>query len=270
MIKHTRDVAVAMAMASSMLLSGCVSDGALEKTAIGRVGSSSDVNQAAESRRIDIRMQLAIGYYEQRQYDVALEEVANVLRLAPNYADAYGMRALVFMAQGEVQLAENNFLRAIRLSPNNPDYANNYGLLLCDSGRERQAMRYFESALENRAYRTPSVAANNAGSCSLKVHDVVAAKAYFVRSLQYDPAGPLANVYMARWSLDQGDVERARFHLGFVEKNNALSVEVLWLAIKIERQLGNKAAENSLVAQLRLRYPASSEYAAYQRGAFDE
>jgi type IV pilus assembly protein PilF len=143
-------------------------------------------------------------------------------------------------------------------------------LLLCGSGREKQGLAYFDVALGNRAYRTPSVAASNAGACSLKLNDVTAAKAYFLQSLQYDPAGPLANVYMARWSLENQDVERARFHIGFVEKNNALSAEVLWLAIKTERQLGNIAAENNLVTQLRLRYPTSSEYAAYQRGAFDE
>ncbi len=270
MIKHTRVVAVAMVMVSSILLSGCASDGVLEKAATDGVGLSADANQATELRRIEIRMQLAIGYYEQRQFDVALEEVAQVLRLAPNYADAYSMRALIFMAQGEIQLAENNFLRAMRLSPDNPDFANNYGLLLCGSGREKQAIGYFNAALGNRAYRTPSVAANNAGACSLRLNDVMAAKAYFVQSLQYDPAGPLANVYMAKWSLDKQDVERARFHIGFVEKNITLSAEVLWLAIKVERQLGNRAAEDGLVTQLRLRYPASSEYAAYQRGAFDE
>lgn len=269
MIKNTRDVVVAMVMASSML-SGCASDGVLEKAATSSVGLSSDANQAAALRRIDIRMQLAIGYYEQRQYDTALEELAQVLRLAPNYADAYSMRGLVFMAQGESRLAENNFLRAMRLSPDNPEFANNYGLLLCDDGRVKQGIAYFDVALNNRTYRTPSVAANNAASCSLKVNDVTAAKKYFARSLQFDPAGPLANVYMAKWFLEDRDVERARFHIGFVENNNALSAEVLWLAVKVERQLGNKAAENSLVTQLRLRYPASSEYAAYQRGAFDE
>lgn len=269
MIKHTLRVAVTM-MVFSGVLSGCISDRALEKTVTGSVSGASGAAQVAESRRIDIRMQLAIGYYEQRQFDIALQEVSQVVRLAPNYADAYSVRALIFMAQGEYQLAENNFLRAMKLSPGNPDYANNYGLLLCGSGREKQGIAYFDVALDSRVYRTPSVAATNAGACSLKLNDVAAAKAYFLRSLQFDPAGPLANVYMAKWYLDSRDVERARFHIGFVENNNALSAEVLWLAIKLERQLGNTAAEKSLVAQLRLRYPASSEYAAYQRGAFDE
>jgi type IV pilus assembly protein PilF len=53
-------------------------------------------------------------------------------------------------------------------------------------------------------------------------------------------------------------------------KEDIFSAEVLWLAIRTEHKLGNRTAENSLVIQLRRRFPASNEFAAYQRGAFDE
>jgi type IV pilus assembly protein PilF len=44
----------------------------------------------------------------------------------------------------------------------------------------------------------------------------------------------------------------------------------LWLAIKIERKLGDRAAETSLVTQLSRRYPDSREFSAYQRGMFND
>jgi len=47
------------------------------------------------------------------------------------------------------------------------------------------------------------------------------------------------------------------------------SAEALWLAVRIERKLGNRTAENSYAAQLRLRFPKSTEYQALQRGEFD-
>ena len=49
-----------------------------------------------------------------------------------------------------------------------------------------------------------------------------------------------------------------------------MTADVLWLAIKIERKLGDRAAESGLVAQLKRRHPNSQEFAAYQRGAFNE
>ncbi len=55
-----------------------------------------------------------------------------------------------------------------------------------------------------------------------------------------------------------------------VTRSDALSADALWQAIKIERKLGDRAAELSLVTQLSKRFPDSAEFAAYQRGAFDE
>jgi type IV pilus assembly protein PilF len=47
-------------------------------------------------------------------------------------------------------------------------------------------------------------------------------------------------------------------------------VEALWLAIKVARKSDQPEMEAKLLTQLRLLYPDSAEYAAYQRGVFDE
>jgi type IV pilus assembly protein PilF len=47
------------------------------------------------------------------------------------------------------------------------------------------------------------------------------------------------------------------------------SAESLWLALRIERKLGERIAEQGLATQLRRRFPASPEYRALQRGEFD-
>jgi type IV pilus assembly protein PilF len=45
--------------------------------------------------------------------------------------------------------------------------------------------------------------------------------------------------------------------------------ESLWLALRIERKLGDRVAETSLATQLRRRYSNSSEFQALQRGEYD-
>ena len=45
---------------------------------------------------------------------------------------------------------------------------------------------------------------------------------------------------------------------------------VLWLAIKIERRLGDDSAVSALAAQLRKLHPSSKELISMQKGAFDE
>jgi type IV pilus assembly protein PilF len=248
------------------LLAGCAS--IQPGGAQGELPTSSD--QTDNQKRAQIRLQLAMGYYEQGQMNVALDELKQALQIDPSYTDAYGVRALVYMDMGETALAEDNFLRAMKLAPNNPDLSNNYGWFLCQSGRERQSIAYFESALKNRTYQSPAKALNNAGVCSLKLKDSVAAERYFTQAFQYDPGNLDTNANMAKLYYGRGDYQRARFYISRVTKADKLSADVLWTAIKVERKLGDRAVETSLVTQLRRRYPNSQEYAAFLRGAFDE
>jgi type IV pilus assembly protein PilF len=234
----------------------------------GELPTMSD--QTDNQNRARIRLQLAVGYYQQRQMTVALDEVKQALQADPGFADAYSVRGLIYMDMGETRLAEDNFLQALRLAPNNPDFNNNYGWFLCQNGKERQSISYFETALKNRAYQSPSKALNNAGVCSLKVKDKAAAERYFSQAFQFEPGNPATNVNLAMLHYEKRDYERARFYIGRLTKTEAVSPDILWLAIKIEHKLGDRTAEAGLATQLRRRYPESVEYAAYQRGAFDE
>jgi type IV pilus assembly protein PilF len=234
----------------------------------GELPTASD--QSDPQRRAQIRLQLAVGYFSQNQLTTALDELKQALALDPNLADAYSVRALVYMQMGESRLADENFQRAMKLSPNNPDFANNYGWFLCQNGREKDSIAYFESALNNRAYQSPAKALNNAGACSLKLRDVAGAQRYLDQAFQYDPSNIDTNNNLAKLYYERGDYQRARFYITRVTKGERLSANVLWTAIKIERKLGDRMAENSLATQLRRRYPSSQEYASYVRGAFDD
>jgi type IV pilus assembly protein PilF len=255
-----------LALAAVVLLTGgCASS---RGSAGGELPTLSD--QTDNQKRANIRLQLAVGYFEQRQMEVALDEVKQALQADPNFADAYSMRGLIYMQMGENRLAEDNFRQAIRLAPSHPDFNNNFGWYLCQSGREQESISYFEAALKSRAYQSPSKALNNAGVCSMRMKDKAAAEKYFSQAFKYDPTNPTTNVNLGRIYYDLADYERARFYMGRVMKAEVMNADVLWLALKVERKLGDRAAEASLVNQLRRRHPNSVEFAAYQRGAFDE
>ncbi|NEX62617.1 type IV pilus biogenesis/stability protein PilW [Noviherbaspirillum galbum] len=238
--------------------------------ASGQADLPTSSDQTDAQKRARIRLQLATGYYEQRQIPVALDEIKMALQADPNMADAYSVRGLIYLDMGENKLAEDNFITALKLEPNSPDFNNNYGWFLCQTGRAAKSIDYFETALKSRAYRSPEKALNNAGLCSLKLKDKAAAEKYFSRAFQADPGNPNTNANLARIYYDQGDYERARFYVGRVMKAEVMTADILWLAIKIEHKLGDRAAESSLATQLRRRHGGSSEFAAYQRGAFNE
>ncbi|MDQ9171109.1 type IV pilus biogenesis/stability protein PilW [Oxalobacteraceae bacterium R-40] len=227
-------------------------------------------DQTDNQRRAQIRLQLAVGYFQQGQMSVALDELKQALQSDPDFADAYNMRGLIYMEMGETRLAEDNFLRALKLAPNNPETANNYGWFLCQNGREKESIAYFEAALRNKSYQSPVVAMNNAGICSLKLKDLASAERYLTQAFQDDPSRVDTNVNLAKYYVVRSEYQRARFYMTRAIKSGRLGPDALWTGIKIERKLGDRTTENSLATQLRRNFPKSKEFAAYLRGAFDE
>lgn len=266
MTQNWQQILFATGVVSMTLLGGC----AVNRSVDSQIELPTSSDQTDNQKRASIRLQLAIGYYERRQTGVALDEIKQALAADPDYSDAYNVRALIYMNMGETELAEENFLRALRLTPNNPDLHNNYGWFLCQNGRPQQSIAHFETASNDRSYQSPAKALNNAGVCSLKLKDPAAAEHYFSQAFRYDPANPSANTNLAKLYFDRRDYERARFYISRVLKAGVTSPDVLWLGIKIERKIGDRSAEKSFVTQLARRHPKSAEYASYQRGAFDE
>lgn len=230
--------------------------------------TSSDLTET--QRRAQIRLQLAIGYYEQGQMSTALDEVKQSLQIDPSLADAYTVRALIYMELMENRLADENFQQSLKLAPNNPDTANNYGWFLCQSGQPAQSIQWFEKALSNRSYSSPSKALNNAGVCSLKQKKLPEAEQYLTRAFQMDPSNPDVNLSLAKYWMARGETPRAQFYARRVIAADRLTADALWTAIKIEHRAGDRLAEAGLANQLRRRFPHSPEFAAYTRGAFDE
>jgi type IV pilus assembly protein PilF len=266
-VKNTwRYPVLTIILGAALTLAGCASNPG--GGGGGELTTASD--QTENQKRAEVRLQLAIGYYTQNQLSTALDEIKQALAIDPNLADAYSVRGLVYMEMGETRLAEDNFQRALKLAPNNPDLSNNFGWFLCQNGREKESIRYFEAAIANRSYKSPAKALNNAGSCSLKMRDMVEAERYLTQAFQYEPGNLDTNTNLAKLYYARGDYQRARFYIARVTKSDRLTANVLWTAIKIDRKVGDRVSETSMATQLRRRYPNSPEFASYLRGAFDD
>lgn len=254
--------------AALCLLAACAGGGA----ATQELKTASD--QTAAEKRAAIRLQLAVGYFQDGKYEIALDEVKQAIAVNPQSAEAYGVRGLIYAAMNENALADENFQHALRIAPKNADLANNYGTYLCNAGaRPAQGLQYLEQALKNPAYQSPLSALVNAGNCSLKLKNTEAAERYLLEALRYAPDHAAVNAALVRVYYERRDYVRAGFfvnRLTETAKPETLSADTLWLALKVERKLGNRELEKGLASQLAKRFPGSPEYAAMQRGAFDE
>ena len=231
-------------------------------TIIGEVGDPRN--------RAKLHTELASLYYSSGNLGVALEELRIAQTADSGYAPTYGMFGLVYMQLKENGRAEESFERALRLSPSDADINHNYGWFLCQTGREPASIKYFLLAIRNPLYPTPWRSYSAAGVCTMKTDARSKdAEAFFERALKLDPDEPDALLNLAKIRYHQGNAGEAR---KLVARHNKLvnpSPESLWLALRVERKMGERVAEQGFANQLRRRYPDSAEYRALQRGQYD-
>ncbi len=242
-----------------MALAACVSDAGLVAD-----------GAADAKRRADIRLELANAYFVDGKPAIALQEVEQALALDPRRADALGLRGLVLQQLGEPERALQSLQQALRMAPEDPGLQNNLGWVLCQGGQAARAMPWFDKALAQRGYASPAKAAMNAGACSLGLGDAPRAEAYFRRALAAEPGLLAAHASLARIAFDAADYERARAHLLPVIASEQASADDFLLAIRTERKLGDRTAEQSLATQWQRRLPDSPQWRAYQLGNADE
>ena len=220
--------------------------------------------------RAKIHTELGATYFQSGNMSVSLDELRIALEADSSYYPAYSVRGLVHAQLKEYAKAEDDFQRAMSYAPNDADVNNNYGWYLCETGKERQSISYFMTALKNPLYQTPERAYTNAGTCALRAGDLEGAERYLLQALRLSRDGsPNARVQLAKVYYQRGLFEESRRYVNDAMKMmEPPSVDALWLGLRIEKMMGNKAVEANYAALLRLRYPSSPEYAAFLKGDF--
>ena len=216
--------------------------------------------------RARIHTELASGYYELGSMGVALEEVREALRAEPNYGPAYNVAGLIYADLKEDKLAHQNFQKALSINPLDSDANNNYGRFLCDRKREDDAIRYFLAALRNPLYQTPERSYVNAGVCMRRRGNAVAAEDYFNKALKIRVAEPQALYQLADIAYARRQYPLAKEYVIRLEKVSPANPELLWLAHRIERRLGDRNAAASYGTQLTRNFPQSKEARALLAG----
>ncbi len=215
--------------------------------------------QMPPAERARMHTDLAAGYYERGQMDIALDELKLAVTLDPNNAKAYNIYGLVYTVLDENAKAVQSFERALQLAPNDSDIHHNWGWYLCQHKREREALGQFDIAVSNPLYRTPEIALVNAGRCAITLGEMRVAEGYFRRALVAKPGYPLAIYGLALIAYKEARYPDARNWMRGVMQASAPEPEALYLGMCIERKLGDRQAEMSYVSQLRNRFPDASE-----------
>ena len=251
-------------------ISGCASKSAVVTADGSGVEIVTDSDEPEARKRARIRLELALGYFEQGQTNIALDELKQSLAADPAYADAYSLRGLVYMRLNDLRVAEESFRRALSISPRDSNIMQNLGWLLCQQARYPEAQQLFSQALANPQYGERAKTLRAQGLCQVRAGQLAEGELSLLKSYEFDAGNPVTAYNLATLLFRRGEYVRAQFYVRRLNNTELANAESLWLGVKVERLLHNQDAMLQLATQLAKRFPESRENNAYQRGVFDE
>ena len=240
----------ALVLVTALALGACVTSSSKPKVQIDR-------KEVARSN-----MELGITYLRQNELQTAQSKLEKAIAADDSLAPAHAALGVVFERLGDMPAAEKNYRRAVSLEPDNPDTINALAAFLCLQKREPvEALRLFDKALAvplSKAYSNRAMLNTNAGLCAKRI-DMERAEGYLRAALAADPAYPDALLQLADVTFSRGNHLQARAFLERYLAGARATPEALWLGVRIEKALGERAAADRYAARLTSEFPASEQ-----------
>ncbi len=262
-------VAAFAAMALTTI-TGCAANSGSSTSAANRPDLVTDSDETDARKRARIRLQLASGYYEQGQTNVALDELKQAIAADPTFGESHNLGGLIYMRLNDSRLAEESFRRAVALAPRDPNTLHNFGWFLCTQGRYPEADQFFGQAMTSPVYGDQAKTLMTQGICQARAGRTADAERTLARSYELDAGNPMTGYNLANLLYKRGEFNRAQFYIRRLNNSDLSNSETLWLGIRVERRMNDTVAQQQLVDQLKRRFPQSRELAAFERGAFNE
>lgn len=231
-------------------LCGCVTENA-------GLSADPDFDEAAR-----INTELGAGYLRSGQLDAALEKLMRAVVQDEDYAPAHAALALTYQQLGNPDEAKTHFRRAYRLNSDDPAILNNYGSFLCGQGDSKKGEEYLLKAARTSGNAEAAGAWTNAGICALRretVADRKTAEGYFREALKLNAAYPEALAQMAQLMFAVQDYLRTRGFLQRFERAARPRPDMLWLAVRTERALGDRGSASVYERRLKKDFPDAPE-----------
>jgi type IV pilus assembly protein PilF len=220
---------------------------------------SDQITKPQPQRAAEINLEIGIDHLRKGNLGQAKEKIDRALEQNPRYGRAHAMAGMLYSRLGDENKADSHFQRAVSLDPQNPEIKNNYAVYLCQKNRFARGEKLALEAAANPLYKTPEVAYLNAGNCSRSAGDLQSAEENYRRALSAKPRFGEALFQMAELEYHQTEYMSARAFLERYLEVARTSPATLWLGVRIERGLGNKAQAQHYAQRLKSEYPSATQ-----------
>ncbi len=211
---------------------------------------------------------LAMGYFDAGDIGAARHHLENAQRNNAGQAEIDHVAALLAAAEGDYELAERHFRRAVRLARGDSAPRNNYGAMLYSLGRDEEALAQFRAAAADETYRGRALALENLGRVLLRKRNHDAALEAFAGALELNGELPLAALELSLLHRRNGSpTEGLRLFREYlrIAENQRLThgPRALLAGAEFARQSGNCAEVEEFGSILGKLYPETAEYRVF-------
>lgn len=225
--------------------------------------------EASEEQAIQDYVNLAVGYYDANDMAGARRNVNNALAINDRHSDIYNILALILQREGDIELAVENFERAISLDRANSRARNNYAALLFSLNRYDEAFDQLSRVVTDSMYEGRAIAFENLGRSALMLGRTEDAENAFQRALQLNSNLYLSALELAiiRFSKQDYRGARAAFnqYLTIAQFYNIPHpAKALLAGIQIEGRFENQEIVDDFSLLLMTLHQDTPEYRAYQ------
>ena len=138
-----------------------------------------------KKKNLDETFALAVKNHQNNNFKVAEKLYIEVLKINPNYAEAYSNLGAIFSLLENLQKAKNCYKKAIKINPSYATAYNNLGVVLQQLGESKKAKNCYERAIKiNPNY---AAAYNNLGSTFKKLGSNEKAKSCYEKTIKINP-----------------------------------------------------------------------------------
>ncbi len=200
---------------------------------------------------------LGVAYMERKRYDLAEPKFQYSIEIKPT-AKAYNALAVLYEEQHDNALAEDTYKR---LLTEFPDFAlgyMNYYVFLCKNDRVGQ-IRALSAKMQSKGRILAALGQIAAGNCAFEKGRKDQAIAYYNQALKYEPYSAGALLPLAQINYDKGRVEEAKRQVDLVNNQVGYSARSVYLAVLVNRKLGNRLEERKYLRVLQTRFAGTEE-----------
>ena len=144
-------------------------------------------DQQGDLYRADVHYKVAMANLASNNPTSALKELLISVELDPDNANIQVALAQTYQRKKAYPQAEVHYLKALKISNNDPRYQNNLASLYLDMGELDKSLYYFDQAANNLLFVNSIVSIAGKGYVYFKKKDYPTALAYLNEAIELDP-----------------------------------------------------------------------------------